>query len=119
MEQPSLLTKAQRQSLVSALLGTGWNYECSSSETSEDQHLSHNPGEAICRAFNFGDFNDAFAFMVQIAMWAERKQHHPDWHNVYNKISIKWSTHDVNGLSMKDIEMAKMCDSLYQKFSVN
>ena len=71
------------------------------------------------RAYDFRDFNDAFAFMVQIALWSEKQQHHPDWHNVYNKIQIKWSTHDVNGLSIKDIEMANLSDGLYRKFSVN
>lgn len=117
MHQPSLLTKAQRQSSISALLGVGWNYECSSSEISEHQYLSHNQNEAICKRYEFNDFNDAFAFMAQIAMWSEKKQHHPDWHNVYNKINLKWSTHDVNGLSIKDIEMANLSDSLYHKFN--
>ena len=117
MQQPTLLSKAQRQSLVGTLLSAGWTYECSSPEASENQHLSHNPKEAICKIFEFSDFNDAFAFMTQIAMCAERKQHHPDWHNVYNKVSIKWSTHDVNGLSMNDVDMAGTSDNLHQKFN--
>jgi 4a-hydroxytetrahydrobiopterin dehydratase len=119
MNQPSLLTKAQRQSLVGTLLSVGWTYECSSSETSKQDYLSHNPNEAICRAYDFRDFNDAFAFMVQVALCSEQQQHHPDWHNMYNKIHIKWSTHDVSGLSIKDIEMADLSDGLYRKFSVN
>lgn len=119
MQQPSLLNKTQRQSL-DVLLNAGWKYECSaSSETSDDQYLSHNPNEAICKSLEFSDFNAAFAFMTQIAMWSERKQHHPDWHNVYSKINIRWSTHDVHGLSTKDIEMANICDELYRRFHAN
>lgn len=119
MQQPALLTKAQRQSSLDTLLSAGWKYECTSPGVPGQEHLSYNSGEAICKAFSFADFNDAFAFMMQIALWAERKQHHPDWHNVYNKVTIKWSTHDVSGLSEKDIEMAKLSDTLHRKFSVN
>lgn len=50
--------------------------------------------------------------MTQIAEWAEQHQHHPEWRNVYNKVVISWTTHDVGGLSHKDLLMAALCDKL-------
>jgi 4a-hydroxytetrahydrobiopterin dehydratase len=68
---------------------------------------------AITREFVWPDFVQAFAFMSQIAVLAESHQHHPEWHNVYNKVRITWTTHDVQGLSSQDIEMARLCDELF------
>lgn len=67
-------------------------------------------GAAISRQYVFADFMQAFAFMTQIAMAAEKHKHHPEWSNVYNRVSITWTTHDVNGLSGNDIAMAQLCD---------
>ncbi|OGB24381.1 MAG: 4a-hydroxytetrahydrobiopterin dehydratase [Burkholderiales bacterium RIFCSPLOWO2_02_FULL_57_36] len=66
--------------------------------------------ESISRTYVFADFMQAFAFMTQIAMAAEKHNHHPEWSNVYNRVSITWTTHDVNGLSGNDIAMAQLCD---------
>ena len=68
---------------------------------------------AITRQFVFSDFVQAFSFMSQIASLAETHNHHPEWRNVYNKVSITWTTHDVNGLSPKDILMAGLCDQAF------
>ncbi|WP_227814507.1 4a-hydroxytetrahydrobiopterin dehydratase [Nitrogeniibacter aestuarii] len=67
---------------------------------------------AISRSFKFADFNAAFGFMTRIALKAEQLDHHPDWHNVYNTVDITLSTHDVGGLSDKDIVMARFVSAL-------
>jgi 4a-hydroxytetrahydrobiopterin dehydratase len=75
---------------------------------------SHDPQlGCINREFTLPNFSEAFEFMTQIAHEAEKHQHHPEWRNVYNKIWLTWTTHDVNGLSMKDIQMALICDELF------
>lgn len=60
----------------------------------------------IEKVFEFRDFVDAFSFMTKIAMEAEKMNHHPDWSNVYNKVTIRLSTHDVGGLTDKDFQLA-------------
>ena len=74
-------------------------------------------GLAITRHFVLHDFMQAFAFMTQIAIAAEKHNHHPEWSNVYNKVSITWTTHDVKGLSTKDIAMATYCDEAFARFA--
>jgi 4a-hydroxytetrahydrobiopterin dehydratase len=58
------------------------------------------------RVFVFGDFVEAFGFMTQVALVAERMNHHPEWCNVYKTVAISLSTHDVGGLTHRDIELA-------------
>lgn len=65
---------------------------------------------AIEKDFRFKDFNQAFSFMTQVAMAAEKMNHHPEWFNVYNKVSIRLTTHDCGGLSQKDIDLAMRVD---------
>lgn len=73
----------------------------------------HDPqADAITRQFKFKDFSEAFAFMTRVALLAEKAGHHPDWSNVYNKVSISLSTHDAGGLSEKDIALANKIDAL-------
>lgn len=67
---------------------------------------------AIIREFKFGDFSEAFAFMTRVALAAEKADHHPNWSNVYNKVTISLSTHDAGGLSQKDIDLARKIDAL-------
>ena len=69
-------------------------------------------GKAIERKFEFADFAEAFAFMTRIAIIAEKKDHHPEWSNVYNKVDITLTTHDAGGLSLRDVNMAKKIDKL-------
>jgi 4a-hydroxytetrahydrobiopterin dehydratase len=67
-------------------------------------------GGLITREYRFADFAQAFGFMTQVALVAEKNNHHPEWFNVYNRVSVVMTTHDVQGLSMKDIEMAHTMD---------
>jgi 4a-hydroxytetrahydrobiopterin dehydratase len=67
-------------------------------------------GGLITREFRFADFTQAFGFMAQVALMAEKHNHHPEWFNVYNRVSVVMTTHDVQGLSMKDMDMARFMD---------
>ncbi|MDP2333161.1 MAG: 4a-hydroxytetrahydrobiopterin dehydratase [Reyranella sp.] len=71
------------------------------------------PGrDAIQRSLTFADFNHAWGFMTRVALAAEKADHHPEWSNVYNKVTVVLSTHDAGGLSEKDVALAKFIDSL-------
>ncbi|MYM65742.1 4a-hydroxytetrahydrobiopterin dehydratase [Pseudoduganella sp. FT55W] len=71
---------------------------------------------AIHRDFVFADFVQAFAFMSAVAITSEKRNHHPEWSNVYNKVQVRWTTHDAGGLTQKDIDMAQFCDTIAQGF---
>ena len=71
---------------------------------------------SITREFVMADFLRAFEFMTQIAIEAESHNHHPEWRNVYNKVTITWTTHDVQGLSMNDFDLAHICDQTFARF---
>lgn len=67
----------------------------------------------IVREFEFKDFSEAFAFMTRVAILAEKHNHHPWWSNVYNKVTIKLTTHDAgNKITEKDKKLAKEIDQL-------
>jgi 4a-hydroxytetrahydrobiopterin dehydratase len=66
---------------------------------------------AIRRRFVFDDFAQAFAFMTQVALAAEKRDHHPEWSNVYNRVDIVLTTHDAGGLTAKDIDLARYADA--------
>ena len=68
--------------------------------------------ESIRRRFTFADFNGAFGFMTRVALLAEQADHHPEWFNVYNRVDITLTTHDADGLSTRDIALAKAIDAL-------
>lgn len=68
--------------------------------------------DAISRDFKFKNFVEAFEFMTWVAILAEKADHHPEWFNVYNRVSILLTTHDAGGLSDKDIALAKAIDAL-------
>ncbi|MDR6852281.1 4a-hydroxytetrahydrobiopterin dehydratase [Sphingomonas sp. BE123] len=68
--------------------------------------------DAITRSFTFDDFSQAFAFMTQVALLAEKADHHPEWSNVWNRVDILLTTHDAGGLSGRDIDMARAIDAL-------
>ena len=70
--------------------------------------------DAISREFMFDDFNQAFGFMTQVALLAEKADHHPEWSNVYNRVTILLTTHDAGGLSARDIEMAEAIEELVE-----
>ena len=62
--------------------------------------------------FTFKDFKEAWAFMTEVAMHAETQNHHPEWSNVYNKVTVTLTTHDVGGLSALDVKLARKMDNL-------
>ena len=77
--------------------------------------LTNDDRDAITKEFKFNDFKEAFAFMTKIALKAEEIGHHPEWSNVYNIVSIILTTHDVKGLSEKDILLGQFIDNQYEK----
>lgn len=69
-------------------------------------------GKAIERKLEFADFSEAFGFMTRVAIMAEKRDHHPEWFNVYNRVEITLTTHDAGGLSLRDVKMARRIDEL-------
>jgi 4a-hydroxytetrahydrobiopterin dehydratase len=67
--------------------------------------------DAIHKRFEFSDFNAAWGFMTRVALEAERANHHPEWRNVWNVVEITLTTHDANGLSMRDVELARRIEA--------
>ncbi|MDH5472830.1 MAG: 4a-hydroxytetrahydrobiopterin dehydratase [Gammaproteobacteria bacterium] len=68
------------------------------------------------REFSFKDFEQAFSFMSQVAILAEKHNHHPEWSNIYNKVTINLTTHEANGISERDFQLASLIDQIYQKY---
>ena len=68
--------------------------------------------DAIFRSFRFADFNGAFGFMSRVALKAETLDHHPEWFNVYNRVDVTLTTHDAQGVTGLDIEMARFMDAM-------
>jgi 4a-hydroxytetrahydrobiopterin dehydratase len=68
--------------------------------------------DAITKTFIFDNFVAAFGWMTQVAIWAEKWNHHPEWSNVYRTVDVVLSTHDVGGLSSLDAKLARKMDSL-------
>jgi 4a-hydroxytetrahydrobiopterin dehydratase len=65
------------------------------------------------RMFEFQDFAQAFGFMTRVALAAEKMDHHPDWSNSWNKVTVDLSTHSAGGLTKKDIELAGKMQQIY------
>jgi len=66
--------------------------------------------EAIARSFKFKDFNQAFGFMARAALAAEKMDHHPEWSNVYNKVEVVLATHESDGVTERDLKLARLMD---------
>ena len=92
------LSTAERDAHLAPLLGNGWALEAER--------------DAITKTFKFKNFIEAFGWMTQAAMWAETLNHHPEWRNVYNRITVTLTTHDVDGLTDLDIALANRMDHL-------
>ena len=93
------------------------------SETERDQAVQKLDGwavapdrDAIQKTFQFKSFNAAFGFMQRVALAAEKMDHHPEWFNVYNRVDITLSSHDVGGTSERDIELAGKADRFAKAF---
>ena len=88
-------------------------------ETELDERLSGMAGwshdaaaKAIVRRFVFPDFVTAFGFMTAVAIVAEKMNHHPEFHNVYNRVTLTLSTHDAGGVTERDLALAAKADAL-------
>ena len=68
--------------------------------------------DAIARSFVFKDFSAAWDFMARVALTAETMDHHPEWSNTYNRVSIVLSTHDAGGLTAEDVALAQAIDAI-------
>ncbi len=68
--------------------------------------------KTIKKEFNFENFIEAFGFMSQVALLSEKMNHHPNWQNTYNKVTIELTTHDIGGISTNDIELAEAINKL-------
>lgn len=92
------LSDTARQTMLAPLLATGW--------TLVDGR------DALRKEFRFADFVEAMGFMTRAALWAEKWNHHPEWANVYGRVEVTLSTHDVGGLSALDLKLARKLDAL-------
>tara|TARA_B110000971_G_C19856033_1_gene429414 strand:- start:80 stop:379 length:300 start_codon:yes stop_codon:yes gene_type:complete len=89
----------ERDALLAALIANGW--------------LLHSKRDALVKEFKFKSFIDAFGWMTRVAIWAEKWNHHPEWSNVYSRVHVTLITHDVDGLSDLDLNLARKMDSLF------
>lgn len=92
------LSTAARDAMLGPLFESGWSIV-------EDR-------DAIAKTFEFRSFIEAFGWMTRAAIWAEKWNHHPEWYNVYNRVEVVLTTHDVGGLSSLDVKLARKMDSL-------
>lgn len=93
-DRPTELTDAERDAAMAAV--TGWAYDAGA--------------KAITKTFTFKDFSEAWGFMNRAALLAEKMDHHPEWFNVYNRVEVKMTTHDADGVTSWDIDMATAMD---------
>lgn len=68
--------------------------------------------DAIHRRFGFKNFSEAWGFMTRVALMAEKMDHHPEWHNVYNRVDVVLTTHDAGGVTEKDIALAAFMNKI-------
>jgi len=95
------LTADQRDNALAELTVAGWEEVATR--------------DAVQKTFKFSNFIEAFGFMTRLAMVAEKTNHHPEWSNVYNKVTVLWTSHDVGGLSERDLKLARRTDKLAEK----
>lgn len=87
------------------------------------EHLVHDlpqwriatDGLALSRDYVFQTFSQAFGFMTQAALHAERLDHHPDWRNIYNRVHVRLSTHEAGGITVRDVQLARIMDHIAQQ----
>ena len=87
------------------------------SESDIDEELKKLSGwnvkdDKLHKEFQFDNFNQAFGFMTRAAMEIEKMNHHPEWFNVYNKITVDLTTHEAGGITNNDVNLAKILNSL-------
>jgi len=71
---------------------------------------------ALSRFFEFGDFLEAWSFLSQVALLAERHNHHPEIWNAYNKVRLAWTTHEAGGITEKDFTLLEETDRVYAAY---
>ncbi|MGB5818337.1 MAG: 4a-hydroxytetrahydrobiopterin dehydratase [Saonia sp.] len=71
--------------------------------------------DAIQKSFKFNNFRDTFAIMTRIAFECEAQNHHPEWSNVYNSLTIRLNTHDADGITQNDFDLAKIIEEIVNK----
>ena len=96
-----LLSEDERRAVLPALGSAGWG--------------AVQGRDAICKGWKFKDFSAAWAFMSRAALAAEVLNHHPEWSNVYNRVTVTLTTHDCGGLSDLDVRLAKKMESFAQE----
>jgi 4a-hydroxytetrahydrobiopterin dehydratase len=69
-------------------------------------------GKALVRSFKFKDFSEAFAFLTQVAMHAEKVDHHPEFTNCWNRVDFRLTTHDTGGVTERDVKLAEAISRL-------
>jgi len=67
------------------------------------------------REYRFRDFVQAFGFMTQVALLAERAAHHPEWFNVYNRVVVDLTTHEAGGITRKDLDLARQMEEINRR----
>ena len=87
------------------------------SESDIDKELKELTGwnvknDKLHKEFQFDNFNQAFGFMTRAAMEIEKMNHHPEWFNVYNRITVDLTTHEAGGITNNDVNLAKILNSL-------
>lgn len=92
------LSRAEREDALPTLGNAGWG--------------AIPERDAIRKVYIFKNFVEAWGWMSRVAIWCEKWNHHPEWHNVYRTVDVTLTTHDANGLSELDIKMAKKMDAL-------
>ena len=71
---------------------------------------------AISKTYKFKNFNEAFSFMTSVAIFADKINHHQEWFNVYSRVDVVLTTHDLNGVSELDITLAEHMDNFASNF---
>ena len=97
---PDTLAGADRERLVAT--SPGWTLA--------------DDGKSVSTELEFANFADAWGFMSEIAIEADKLDHHPEWSNVYNRVTIDLTTHDAGGISVKDFELAQAANRLYEPY---
>lgn len=73
-------------------------------------------GDKLVKKYQFADFVHAFGFMATAAIGIEKMDHHPEWTNVYNRVSVELSSHDAGGITARDFKLAALLDSFAVRF---
>jgi 4a-hydroxytetrahydrobiopterin dehydratase len=72
--------------------------------------------QRIAKTYQFKNFAQALAFMVEVGLYCEKADHHPEWKNIYNKVWVELSTHDAGRVTAKDLALAKHMDAVFARF---